>query len=213
MGFKSKISWPRTAKGMVGRAICRLHGGAAVSRGGDNDGNNDPSSSEGKTDDENDNNLDCTRGDGVRLPDHLDVMRGWSDGADGVPVDGPMRNWSEVLHVLDDGETWVSGRRSAAAAAVAAERAASAAASETSSAVYAEHNGSVRSSSTTSNSCSRTSSWRTHSVDACRLAESTVHAGSRVQDWPKPLRIILTGTAGTVKIVVINVMALSLIHI
>ena len=43
-----------------------------------------------------------------------------------------------------------------------------------------------------------------HSVDACRREERRVPPGSGVQGWPQPLRIILTGTAGTGKTVVIN---------
>ena len=42
------------------------------------------------------------------------------------------------------------------------------------------------------------------SIDACRLAERQVPPVSRIYDLPQTLRIILTGTAGTGKTVVVN---------
>ena len=103
--------------------------------------------------------------------------------------------------------------RRAAAPTVAAERvaaaAAAAAAAGTSSAAYAAPNGSP----------AFLLNYKqqlfvdivvehAHSVDACRLAAREVPTGSDVQDWPKPLRIILTGTAGTGKIVINEIVRL-----
>ena len=56
------------------------------------------------------------------MPDELDVGRGWSDGAGGIPVDWGMQNWSEELHVRDEVETCVTDRRAAAAAAFDAQK-------------------------------------------------------------------------------------------
>ena len=120
-----------------------------------------------------------------------------------------MKSWSEEVHVRDNAKTWVTYRRAAAAATVAAGRVAAAsavaAAVGTSSAVYAPPTGSP----------AFLLNYKqqlfldivvehAHSVDACRREERRLPPGSGVQGWPQPLRIILTGTAGTGKTVVIN---------
>ena len=177
-----------TAKGVGARDLQTPRRRRRQQAGNDGDGDASSSSSEGETDDEPDDNLDRIHRDGRRLPDEFDSRRGWSDGADGIPVDWGMKNWTEELHVRDDAETWVTDRRAAESAA-AAERVAvapaAAAAAGTSSAVYAPP---------TSSSAFLFNYKQqpfvdivvehAHSVDACRRAERRVPPGSRVQDRP-----------------------------
>ena len=160
-----------------------------------------------ETDDEINDNVDGVHGDGGRFPDELDDRRSWSDKADGTAVNWGMQNWSKELHVREDAETCATDTPAAAAAAVAAQRvaaaSATAAAAGASNAVYA-----YWFASTLLNYKQRLLVDivvdHAHSVDAYRLAEHRVPPGSGVQDWPRPLRIILTGTGGTGNTFVIN---------
>jgi len=158
---------------------------------------NDPRELE--SDDEN--NPDFLNGNLPDPADDDDVVRRWSDGRDGVQPDWTQSNWSEGVGVGDGASAWVR-QQAAAPLPRPSDDAAASGVGGSGPQLNDEQALAVR----LVTDYARALDAHRQAADAAREAGAAVH----VPDLPRPLRMFLTGTAGTGKTVVIREMVLRL---
>eukprot|EP00752_Nemacystus_decipiens_P005573 g5042.t1 len=188
------LQWPR------GFSACDLQGERRRRRrrAGDDD---DDDELDLEPDDED--NLDGLHGWGGRPPEDDVVDRRWSDGRDGVQHDWAKGGWSAALGVRDDSSRWARNQRYEAEMAVASARAGS---SSAAAAARGAPGPTLNEKQALALSLVVHHAGRLDAYRAARDALDGARAMGPLPPAPEPLRLLLTGTAGTGKTVDIRKM-------